>query len=175
MNGLGDGTSWSGFGLDTVSNPEDLDARLEAALESRGPVACGAVATLAARLGMETWALRRLAGVPIAAEVAAARLRLLDAACEESRARALAFRGDDDARRLRQAVAVCAALQWESLGDVDRSGAAFACRDRPRFGGGFLAAAVCEAVPRGRTALLARIRLVAIAGAASEAAAAIAC
>jgi len=172
---IGEERIWMGFDLGSVANPEDLDARLEALLDDQEGVACGAVETLAAWLGVESWALHRLAGVPIAADVARARLALLRASLGEVERRAEALRRGDDARGFRQALAVCAALQWEVLGDVESSAAAFACRDRPRFDGVLLAAAVREALPRGRTAALERIRAIAVAGAAADVAAAIAC
>ncbi len=172
---LGEGTIWARCDLESVASPEDLDARLDALLDAPGPEIEGAAARLAAWLGIEPWALHRLAGVPVAADVAAARLRLIAAARRETLLRAEALKRSDDARRLRHALAVCAALQWEALGDVAASALAFACRDRPRFDAVLLAAAVREAAPRGTAAVLERIRTIGVAGGAAEAAAAIAC
>lgn len=175
MEILGVGTLWTRCDLDTVANPEDLDARLDAVLDAQDPATAGAVGRLAAWLDIEPWALHRLAGVPIAADVASGRLRLIDAARGETLRRAEAFKRGDDARGLRHALAVCAAMQWEALGDVAASALAFACRDRPRLDAVLLAAAVREASPRGTAAVLHRIRRIAVAGGAAEAAAAIAC
>lgn len=175
MDSLGEGTLWMRCDLDSVASPEDLDARLDTLLDTQRAVATGAVARLAAALGIEPWALHRLAGVPIAAGVANARLRLISAARREVLQRAEALKRGDDTRALRHALAVCAALQWEALGDVAASALAFACRDRPRFDGVLLAAAVRAAAPHGEAALLQRIRTIAVAGGAAEAAAAIAC
>ena len=172
---IGEGAIWMGCDLEAVSGPEDLDARLEALLDVQEAAVCGAVETLAVCLGIEPWALHRLAGVPVAADVAYARLRLLSAGLAEVVRRAEALRRGDDSRELRQALAVCAALQWEALGDVESSAAAFACRDRPYFEAVLLAAAVREAAPRGAAAVLQRVRTIAVADGATEAAAAIAC
>lgn len=175
MENLGEGTLWRRCDLETVANPEDLDARLDALLDIQDSAPPGAVGRLAAWLGVEPWALHRLAGVPIAAEVAGAWLRLIDAARGETLRRAEALRRGEDARGVRHALTVCAALQWEALGDVASSALAFACRDRPRLDGVLLAAAVREAAPRGNAAVLHRIRRIAVAGRVAEAAAAIAC
>lgn len=169
------GDAWIASDLETVSNPEDLDARVEALLDSRECREPGAAAMLAVLLGVDAWVLDRLAGVPVANDVAAARLRLIGAALAEVVARAEALRRGDDARGLRQALAVCAALQWEALGEVGLSEAAFALRDGHGFDGVLLAAAVREAVPRGRRAVLARVRAIAVAEAPAQVAAAIAC
>jgi hypothetical protein len=175
MKILGAGTLWTRCDLDAVANLEDLDARLDAVLDMQDPATAGAVGRLAAWLAIEPWALHRLAGVPIAADVANARLHLIGAARNETLRRAEALKRGDDARGLRHALAVCAAMQWEVLGDVAASALAFACRDRPRLDAVLLAAAVREAAPRGSAVVLHRIRRIAIAGGAVEAAAAIAC
>lgn len=160
MNGSAE--LWLEFALDAVEGPDDLDARLDLAIESAAASA-GAAARLAAALGIGLADLRRRAGVPVAAAVAAARLSLIEAALAEC----LRCAEAGDGPGLRHAVAVCAALQWDALGDATASALAFLRREAVTPSADRLAAAVCAAAPLGRRAALARIRSLAVAAAAA--------
>lgn len=153
---------WCDFELDAVEGPDDLDARLELAIET-APASAAAPARLAAALGIGAAELRRRAGVPVAPGVAAARLLLIEAALAVCAARAEAGEG----AALRQAVAVCAALQWDALGDAGASALAFLRREAAMPTADHLAAAVRAAARLGRRAALARIRCLAVAAAAA--------
>ncbi len=157
MNGTHE-TIWHDFELDGVDSPDDLDRRLDWLIDSLPP-SPRARARLAAALGIGAGELRRRAGVPVANAVAAARLRLIDAALAECRAGAEA----GGAGHLRHALAVCAALQWDALGEAGLSALAFVRREATRPADDHLAAAVRAAVPLGHAAALARIRALAVA------------
>lgn len=155
---------WRNFGLDGVEGPDDLDTCLDGVIEAQPPLP-GARARLADALGVEVAELRRRAGVPVADAVAAARVRLIDAALAECRARAEA----GDGPGLRHALAVCAALQWDALGEAGLGALAFVRREALLPTAEHLVGAVRAALPRGRRAVLARIRTLAVASAAAAA------
>ena len=88
---------WCDFELDAVEGPDDLDARLELAIET-APASAAAPARLAAALGIGAAELRRRAGVPVAPIAATSEDQLL--ILRELRgvplAQAVRKRGDDN-------------------------------------------------------------------------------
>lgn len=158
MNGLAMETIWRDFQLDAVDGPDDLDARLDLLIEALPPLP-RATPRLAAALGLTATELRRRAGVPVAEAVAAARLRLIGAALGECRTRAEAGEG----ARLRHALAVCAALQWDALGEAGMGTLAFVRREAVLPTADHLAGAVRAALAQPRPVALARIRALAVA------------
>lgn len=164
MNGLAMETIWRDFRLDAVDGPDDLDACLDLLIETLPPLP-GAIPRLAMALGVGVAELRRRAGVPVAGAVAAARLRLIGAALDECRRRAEAGEGE----RLRHALAVCAALQWDALGEPGLGALAFVRREAVLPTADHLAGAVRAALALPRPAALARIRALAVAAVAAAA------
>jgi len=157
-------TVWRDYGLDAVRSLDNLDARIDAVLDTRDAAPEGRI-RLAAALGIAATELDRRAGVPVADAVADARLVLIEAACAACRTRAV--RADAG---LRRAVAVCAVLQWDALGEVGRSARAFAAIGETS--GATFADAVRAALALPPVACLARIRALAVAAPASAPAAA---
>lgn len=123
------GPIWAFCRLDAAHRLEDLDDALEALLDAGGdvPAPTDASVRLAALLGYGVAEMERHIGTRLCDEVAAARIRLIEAAFAECQARA---RGTDE--ELHHALAVCAALQHEALGDVASGAAAFAVLDDSR-------------------------------------------
>lgn len=149
---------WRDCGLDGVRGVEDLDDAVEAALG--GETAEDAPERLAGLFGLDAAALERRTGVPVAPEVAAARHGLIVAALARCRAAAEA---PQEAAALRHALAVCAALQHETLGETQASEAALARREAAEPSAQLLAQALRGALPRGTRAALAAVRALAAA------------
>ncbi|MGE4528080.1 MAG: hypothetical protein AB7D00_06905 [Rhodospirillaceae bacterium] len=156
---------WRDCGLDGVRGVEDLDEAVEAALGGCAAAAAEAPERLAALFGLDATALERRAGVPVAPEVAAARHGLIVAALAQCRAAAEA---PQEGAGLRHALAVCAALQHETLGETQASEAALARREAAEPALELLARAVRRATPRGARFALAAVRALAAAADAAD-------
>jgi hypothetical protein len=118
---------WRFCRLNAARCPEDLDDALERLLDAWDDVPSdpGAPARLAAVFGLSAEDMERRTGVAGCPTVAAARLALIGAAFTECR-----LRVRNGGRNLGQALAVCAALQFEALGEVSSGAAAFAAMEK---------------------------------------------
>jgi hypothetical protein len=157
MDGPGTiGPIWGFWRLDAVHRSEDLDDALETLLDALAEASAPAdpLVRLSALLGCGVAEMERRTGLCLCDEVAAARLLLIEAAFAECLARTKGTGGG-----LRHALAVCAALQHETLGDVASSAAAFALLDDPRgVPCGVLTQLFLSSLPLGERAALAVVR-----------------
>ncbi|WP_337997154.1 hypothetical protein [Oleispirillum naphthae] len=156
---------WRDCGLDGVRGVEDLDEAVEAALGGCAVAAADAPERLAALFGLSAAALERRTGVPVAPEVAAARHGLIAAALAQCRAAAEA---PQEGAGLRHALAVCAALQHETLGETQASEAALARREAAEPAPELPARALRRALPCGERIALAAVRALAAAETAAD-------
>lgn len=115
--------AWHRYDLDAACSAEDIDAAVDAALDDDAAAGADPAAPdrLAAVLGVDAAAFRRLVGGPVAPEVAAVRLTLIAAADAACRARAAG-----GGAAFVHALAVAAALRFEAFGDAAASVAAMA-------------------------------------------------
>ncbi len=152
---------WAFCRLEAACRVEDLDVAVDMLLDARegDPVPPGVASRLAALLGYGVAELERRTGLRPCADLAAARLLLIEAAFAECRRRLR--KGRDG---LRQALAVCAALQFEALGDAAAGARAFAALRADKVEDARLAGILRASLPLGECVALAVTRALALAG-----------